>query len=65
MLSSNEILRAPKVLLHDHVDGGLRASSMIEMANEAGYTELPYDDATELADWYEASCNSGSLVRYL
>ena len=65
MISPNEILRAPKVLLHDHVDGGLRADSMIEMAEEAGYTALPFNDATELADWYEASCNSGSLVRYL
>jgi len=65
MLSQNEILRAPKVLLHDHVDGGLRAASMIEMADEVGYTALPFNDANELADWYEASCNSGSLVRYL
>ena len=65
MISHDAILRAPKVLLHDHVDGGLRASSMIEMADATGYTALPFNDATELADWYEASCNSGSLVRYL
>ena len=65
MISTEDILRAPKVLLHDHVDGGLRAASMIEMAEEAGYTALPYSDPAELADWYEASCNSGSLVRYL
>ena len=65
MLSSEEILRAPKVLLHDHVDGGLRAASMIEMANESGYRALPFSSEGELADWYEASCSSGSLVRYL
>ncbi len=65
MIDRSLIEAAPKVLLHDHVDGGLRASSMIEMAQECGYTSLPFTDAEKLADWYEASCNSGSLVRYL
>jgi len=65
MISRSIIEAAPKVLLHDHVDGGLRASSMIEMAQECGYTALPFMDAVQLADWYEVACNSGSLVRYL
>ena len=65
MISRSIIEAAPKVLLHDHVDGGLRASSMIEMAQESGYTALPFMDEVLLADWYEVACNSGSLVRYL
>lgn len=63
--SAAQIAAAPKVLLHDHLDGGLRAASMIEMAEECGYTQLPFHNATDLANWYEESCNSGSLELYL
>jgi adenosine deaminase len=63
--SAAQIIAAPKVLLHDHLDGGLRAASMIEMAQECGYRQLPFYDATELANWYEESCSSGSLELYL
>jgi adenosine deaminase len=55
----------PKVLLHDHLDGGLRPQTIIDIAQEIGYTALPTHDATELATWFRESCDSGSLVRYL
>lgn len=62
--SHEQIRRLPKAVLHDHLDGGLRPSTIIEIASEIGYT-LPTIDPTALADWFEESCNSGSLVRYL
>ena len=55
----------PKVLLHDHLDGGLRPETIVEIADEIGYTKLPTNKPTELADWYQEACDSGSLVRYL
>jgi adenosine deaminase len=56
---------APKVLLHDHLDGGLRPATVVELAQEAGYKQLPTTDVGELAAWFRESANSGSLVRYL
>lgn len=59
------ILRAPKVLLHDHLDGGLRPQTVIDLAVDAGYTELPSRDADDLARWFAEAAYSGSLERYL
>ncbi len=56
---------APKVLLHDHLDGGLRPATVLELAHEVGYTELPADDAQSLAHWFRDAADSGSLERYL
>ena len=61
----NQIKRLPKALLHDHLDGGLRPRTVIDIANEIGYTLLPTMDAEELGNWFRESCDSGSLVRYL
>jgi adenosine deaminase len=62
---SHELLaRAPKVLLHDHLDGGLRPRTILELAAEAGH-ELPASDADGLRTWFEDSAGSGSLERYL
>ncbi|WP_426594623.1 adenosine deaminase [Cellulomonas sp. McL0617] len=58
------IPKLPKVLLHDHLDGGLRPQSMIEMAAEAGH-ELPATDAEELRTWFYEAASSGTLPRYL
>lgn len=55
----------PKVLLHDHLDGGLRPETIIEIADEIGYKKLPTTNVLELADWFQNSCDSGSLERYL
>lgn len=65
LISEDAIKRSPKVLLHDHLDGGLRATSMVEMAEECGYTKLPSHDPEVLAQWYWDSCNDGSLELYL
>ncbi|WP_129667969.1 adenosine deaminase, partial [Phytoactinopolyspora endophytica] len=59
-----EILAAPKVLLHDHLDGGLRPATVIELASQTGHS-LPADDADELGRWFVESAHSGSLERYL
>lgn len=55
----------PKVALHDHLDGGLRPQTIIELATACGYGELPTLDAEELRQWFRDSADSGSLVRYL
>jgi adenosine deaminase len=54
----------PKVSLHDHLDGGLRPATIIELAAEAGH-ELPSTDSVALGQWFRESADSGSLVRYL
>ena len=59
-----DLLTAPKVLLHDHLDGGLRPATLVELADRIGH-ELPSTDADELASWFVESASSGSLVRYL
>jgi adenosine deaminase len=60
-----EISHAPKVLLHDHLDGGLRASSVVELALQTGYDALPTTDVDALGRWFRAAASSGSLERYL
>ncbi len=62
--ASEQVRRAPKVLLHDHLDGGLRPETIIEIAEEIGWA-LPAQDGPSLKRWFEESADSGSLVRYL
>jgi adenosine deaminase len=64
-LSVETIRDVPKVLLHDHLDGGLRARTVIELADAVGYPNLPTEDPDELAAWFRGAAHSGSLVRYL
>ena len=64
-LSADSIRTAPKVLLHDHLDGGLRPSTVIELARDIGYDVLPSTNATELGQWFREAADSGSLERYL
>ncbi|MFT4009590.1 MAG: adenosine deaminase [Nocardioidaceae bacterium] len=59
-----QIRRVPKVLLHDHLDGGLRPETVLEIADQIGW-ELPADDPVSLRRWFEESADSGSLERYL
>ena len=56
---------APKVLLHDHLDGGLRPPTIIELAQEVGYAGLPTEDAEACRTWFRQSADSGSLPLYL
>ncbi len=57
--------RAPKVLLHDHLDGGLRPATIVDLAVESGYEGLPATDPDALGRWFQEAADSGSLVRYL
>lgn len=64
-LTLDLITQAPKALLHDHLDGGLRPATVLELADEVGYQHLPADNADELATFFRTAAHSGSLVRYL
>jgi len=55
----------PKILLHEHLDGGLRPQTIIELARESGYRGLPTDNPEELAAWFHQGANQGSLPEYL
>jgi adenosine deaminase len=59
------IRSAPKVLLHDHLDGGLRPATVVELAEQTGYRDLPVTDPETLGGWLRAAAASGSLERYL
>ncbi len=63
-IAPDKIARLPKVVLHDHLDGGLRPATVAEIAAEDGHP-LPTHDAGPLGDWFYESADSGSLVRYL
>ena len=62
--TSEQVKRAPKAVLHDHLDGGLRPQTVIELAAAIGH-DLPTTDVIELTDWFHRGANSGSLVQYL
>ena len=64
-LDLSQIKKAPKALLHDHLDGGLRPATVIDIAGQTGYDGLPTTDADELAKWFRTQSHSGSLERYL
>jgi adenosine deaminase len=61
----DQIRAAPKVLLHDHLDGGLRPATVIELARETGYTDLPTHDAQDLTRILTAGAHRGHLNLYL
>ncbi|GAA3225050.1 adenosine deaminase [Dactylosporangium siamense] len=60
----DEIRRAPKALLHDHLDGGLRPATILDLAAGIGH-ELPAATPEGLGEWFVAAADSGSLERYL
>ncbi|MFM2023845.1 MAG: hypothetical protein RIR89_1237 [Actinomycetota bacterium] len=59
-----DIQSLPKISLHDHLDGGLRPQTIVELADSIGH-KLPRNNVLELAAWFSEQCNSGSLVKYL
>ncbi|GHE53042.1 adenosine deaminase 1 [Streptomyces spiralis] len=63
--STDQIRRAPKVLLHDHLDGGLRPGTVVDLARASGYSQLPDTDPEKLGLWFREAADSGSLERYL
>ncbi|MCC5947406.1 MAG: adenosine deaminase [Nitriliruptoraceae bacterium] len=64
MIDENLLRRAPKVLLHDHLDGGLRPATVLELAAEAGH-ELPAGDERTLARWFDQGQGDVDLPGYL
>ena len=63
-IDADILRRLPKAVLHDHLDGGLRPATVVELAESVGHT-LPTTDPDELAAWYFDAANSGDLVRYI
>jgi adenosine deaminase len=64
MITKELISRVPKVELHDHLDGGLRPTTIIELADEHGVA-LPTRDPNELSQWFSRGCRQKSLPLYL
>ena len=65
MTSLDLLQRAPKALLHDHLDGGLRPQTVVELAAEYGYGGLPTTDVDELRTWFNRGAKRNDLVLYL
>jgi len=66
MKLDKQLLRSlPKVLLHEHLDGVLRPQTVIELAKNGGYMDLPTTDPQALAKWFHQGANQGSLAKYL
>ena len=63
--NDQQLLTAPKVLLHDHLDGGLRPQTVIDLAAEFGYSHLPTTDVHDLAHWFHRGAKRNDLVLYL
>lgn len=64
-LDLDTLRRAPKVLLHDHLDGGLRPETIVDLAREDGYDGLPTTDPAELKRVISRGANRNDLVLYL
>ena len=64
-MNREALTAAPKVLLHDHLDGGLRPATVVELAEEYGYPLLPSTDVAELASWFNRGAKRNDLVLYL
>lgn len=64
-LTKNFLRTVPKVLLHDHLDGGIRPQTVVELARDQNYAKLPTTDADELAAWFQRGAQRGSLPLFL
>lgn len=65
LVAALDFRRLPKVLLHEHLDGGLRPQTVIELAEEHRYRGLPTTDPSALAEWFHRGAQRGSLPEYL
>jgi adenosine deaminase len=65
VISAGTVREAPKVLLHDHLDGGLRPATVIDLARGTGYGGLPTEDVPALARWFRSGADRKSLELYL
>jgi adenosine deaminase len=64
-LTTEYLRKFPKVLLHEHLDGGLRPQTIVDLAKDTAYSKLPTTDPSNLAEWFQANANRGSLPLYL
>lgn len=64
-LTIEQIRAVPKALLHDHLDGGLRPATVVDLARDVGYHGLPTTDVDELASWFTTGADRGNLELYL
>ena len=64
MITLDDSRRLPKVLLHDHLDGGLRVATILELADRIGWT-LPTTDPIELQAWFTRGAETADLLQYL
>ena len=64
-LDRSTLAAVPKVLLHEHLDGVLRPSTVIDLAKSERYRQLPTEDPAELGRWFHQGANQGSLPKYL
>ena len=65
LVAALDFRRLPKILLHEHLDGGLRPRSIAELAKEHGYGNLPTSDPDDLARWFHRGAQKGNLPEYL
>lgn len=65
LVAAMDFRRLPKVLLHEHLDGGVRPQTVIDLAKEVGYRALPTDDVGALAAWFHRGAQRGNLPEYL
>ncbi|HVJ47471.1 MAG TPA: adenosine deaminase [Luteolibacter sp.] len=65
LLAAVDVRKLPKVLLHEHLDGGLRPATIIELAADQEYGGLPTNDPKELASWFHRGAQKGNLPEYL
>ena len=65
MTAPDPLLAAPKALLHDHLDGGVRPATVVDLAREFGYGGLPTTDVDDLAQWFNRGAKRNDLVLYL
>lgn len=64
MITEEIIKSVPKVLLHDHLDGGLRPQTIIELAYDLKYKKLPTHDKDALAEWFQIGVNKSGLIEF-
>jgi adenosine deaminase len=64
-LTIEQIRAVPKALLHDHLDGGLRPATVVDLARDVGYQGLPTADVDELSSWFTTGADRGNLELYL
>jgi adenosine deaminase len=65
VVSDEAIRLAPKAVLHDHLDGGLRPGTVVELAQEYGYAKLPTEEPAALSKWFHRGAKRNDLVLYL